>query len=763
MLSGTLGIAVILAAAVSLAEQTPASPPSRIPTLPELPPGVGAKGPRIATVALNRRPGYCSTIALGSPAVPPDGFAYMNLQGVVLGVVVSNPSDQPAHGRLAVKMIDPGGGQPFHESRSVALKAKESTTQFFSVATGPRLPLVSAPVRTGAWKGTVTLDNALAPREPPEVRAFELFVEDPSRPSAGTREPAALGRVRKWDPPDLGRRFPDLARYERAMRVLDGIMLLLAARAGSRAGLPKDADAPLWETATDDFLGTADAANRAAMTSATIRIEPGAAVEGRRKVALRWKNEERGVLAKDGPLRVRNCFDRAVLTLSVPSGIELIDQPSGLAETADDSGTGRRVLAIVESFVDKRLVPDEEHLTTLTLDESEFESDDGYTLMAQVQLQFGPFGRPLGEKPLAERPAPLEVPGMAVYDYRRWLDRPDDVYWYVVSAASAEAAVEAADPAGAEIVVNPGRLPELSVPDDEASGAEGMLDIVFCIDTTGSMADDIQAVQQASQQILDRFEDFSARAGISFQVGLVTYQDHTDAETFKGQPEEAWLQAWPLSADSRTVRDNILAIRINRKAVGGDIPEDLFAALMCAMDARPDWEGKPVRMGWRDGAAKIALVMCDAPPHDPDFEGRTLADVARRAEELDPVHVYPLILPGSGPALLDPTVAAMKRLAEATKGETTSVSGASELPEAIVLTVQRAVETHRLEVWRRENPPYALFCAVGAISALAILALAGATYAQLRQRRRQAEPSAARADDRELTGQSMRLPPERPA
>jgi len=59
--------------------------------------------------------------------------------------------------------------------------------------------------------------------------------------------------------------------------------------------------------------------------------------------------------------------------------------------------------------------------------------------------------------------------------------------------------------------------------------AQGMLDCVFCIDTTGSMADDIQAVKDASREMIDELAKHCAEANVSLQLGLVTYQDHTDA------------------------------------------------------------------------------------------------------------------------------------------------------------------------------------------------------------------------------------------
>lgn len=290
------------------------------------------------------------------------------------------------------------------------------------------------------------------------------------------------------------------------------------------------------------------------------------------------------------------------------------------------------------------------------------------------------------------------------------------------------------------------RLVQTLTPINEPSQM-GKLDCVFCIDKSGSMEDDIESVRKASDRIIQQLDDFAVKNDISLQVGLVTYSRHDDPD---------WINAWRLTSDTQKMRDNILDIKITDLGLGASGNEDLYGAMMYAMDMKVG--GKQLKMGWRHGAAKIAIPIGDEPAADPDWEGRTLSVVTRRADELDPVHVYPLILPKSGPSFWDPTVRSMERLAEATGGVTTQVESAAELPDAIVAAVKLAVRRHRAEVWREENPPYGLFAAAGAISTLAVLGLGMAVVAQWR-RRRQLEKGAAATlsarTDPELTGQSM--------
>ncbi len=282
----------------------------------------------------------------------------------------------------------------------------------------------------------------------------------------------------------------------------------------------------------------------------------------------------------------------------------------------------------------------------------------------------------------------------------------------------------------------------LKIETQRKPSSQGFLDLVFCIDTTGSMTDDIQAVKDASSGLLDELSAYATEKNISLQVGLVTYQDHTDAQRYAGKPQAAWLRTWPLTADATTIRNNILAIDISDPSVGGDPEEDAYAAYMCAMDARTDWQGSQVHMGWRPGAAKILIPMCDAPAHDPDFEGRTLDVVSARAAQLDPVHIYPLLLPKQGSSFADPAVTAMQRAANATGGVLTRVNSAKELPAAMVATIKLAVRRHKEEVWRKSHPPYGLHAAVAAVGGLLLIALVSAVLSR-RRRAATVRPAAA--------------------
>jgi hypothetical protein len=256
-------------------------------------------------------------------------------------------------------------------------------------------------------------------------------------------------------------------------------------------------------------------------------------------------------------------------------------------------------------------------------------------------------------------------------------------------------------------------MPPITIKEEPEEPEPGMLDCVFCIDKSGSMIDDIEVVKKGSDIMLEQLDAFASEKNISLQVGLVTYTRHD---------EPNWIQAWQLTSDVEQIRQNINKISITDPSVGKGGNEDIYGAVMYAMNQNVG--GQWFEMGWRSGAAKVIMPIGDEPPADPDWESRKLTDVARVAKDLDPVHMYPLLLPKHGLSFLDPAVRGMERIAKATKGQVVQVNEAKDLPDAIVTTVQLAVRQHRNEVWRQKHPPYVLYFTLFGVIGLAIASMA---------------------------------------
>jgi hypothetical protein len=146
-------------------------------------------------------------------------------------------------------------------------------------------------------------------------------------------------------------------------------------------------------------------------------------------------------------------------------------------------------------------------------------------------------------------------------------------------------------------------------------------DIALIIDTTGSMADDIMAVQAELNKFLDHLRGYQRRAS-RLRVGVVLYRDFGD---------EYLHRVYKFASDLEAVRNTINAIAV---AGGGDEPEAVYDALHATL-TQLDWSAQH-RMG---------ILIGDAPPHEISPEGhskKTIAALAR-SRGVD-VNLYPIIV-----------------------------------------------------------------------------------------------------------------------
>lgn len=102
-------------------------------------------------------------------------------------------------------------------------------------------------------------------------------------------------------------------------------------------------------------------------------------------------------------------------------------------------------------------------------------------------------------------------------------------------------------------------------------------------------------------------------------------------------------------------------------------------------------------MSWRNGVAKFIILMGDAPAKDPDHEGKTKETIAQAAFNVDPAHIYGLVLGDEG-VVSEIALASFKAIAELTGGKVYTVDNASELSLAIENTVAAAMKDYSGEV-----------------------------------------------------------------
>jgi hypothetical protein len=143
------------------------------------------------------------------------------------------------------------------------------------------------------------------------------------------------------------------------------------------------------------------------------------------------------------------------------------------------------------------------------------------------------------------------------------------------------------------------------------------VDIVLCIDTTGSMKDDIGAIREMLVPMLEEITgEFK-----SFRIGMVLFRDYND---------EYLTRVIPFTGDFRVFQQNLSAIRTGG---GRDIPEAVYEALHEGL-VKFDWEAE----------SRLIILIGDAPPH-PRPRGKITEALVNEAAAARKVKVNAIILP----------------------------------------------------------------------------------------------------------------------
>jgi hypothetical protein len=177
----------------------------------------------------------------------------------------------------------------------------------------------------------------------------------------------------------------------------------------------------------------------------------------------------------------------------------------------------------------------------------------------------------------------------------------------------------------AEAVISRGTREQVElVLRDAQPPAELRLDVLFLLDTTGSMADELTRIQETIDSIAGRIDGLTPRPALRF--GLVAYRDRGEVYV---------TRVANFSTDLATFRQQLSELRAEG---GGDEPEALNEALHQAVQGVP----------WADGAVRLVFLVADAPPHldyeqDYDYIQEARAAVARG------IKIYPIAASNSGP------------------------------------------------------------------------------------------------------------------
>ena len=117
------------------------------------------------------------------------------------------------------------------------------------------------------------------------------------------------------------------------------------------------------------------------------------------------------------------------------------------------------------------------------------------------------------------------------------------------------------------------------------------LDVCFVIDTTGSMGDEIESIKASLLKVTEKLRGLDREFDLRYSA--VLYRDIGDE----------YVTATHAFTDDIEAFDK--ALRGVSANGGGDGPESLNQAVAQAVDG----------VDWREGAAKVAFLVADAPPH----------------------------------------------------------------------------------------------------------------------------------------------------
>ncbi|MGC4116525.1 MAG: vWA domain-containing protein [Myxococcales bacterium] len=135
----------------------------------------------------------------------------------------------------------------------------------------------------------------------------------------------------------------------------------------------------------------------------------------------------------------------------------------------------------------------------------------------------------------------------------------------------------------------------LSFEADRAINGAIQLDVLFALDTTGSMSDEIDRIKATLLTVTDRLRGLTQK--LDLRYGAVLFRDLGD---------DYVTRPIAFTSDVRTFMQTLQKVEAGG---GGDEPESVNRALAEAVAAK-----------WRPGAAKVVFLIGDAPPHM-DYEG----------------------------------------------------------------------------------------------------------------------------------------------
>ncbi|MCQ2417011.1 MAG: VWA domain-containing protein [Oscillospiraceae bacterium] len=155
---------------------------------------------------------------------------------------------------------------------------------------------------------------------------------------------------------------------------------------------------------------------------------------------------------------------------------------------------------------------------------------------------------------------------------------------------------------------------EYNIDTSASSVSYGETEVMFILDTTGSMGDELTYLQK----------DFAAIAG-----EVANENTKFSVNFYKDESDEYVTKCNPFTDDIKNIQK---ALNDEYASGGGDFPEAVAEIL----------EETLVNGGWSDNTNKIAFLIFDAPPHDGSKNEEKLQRAIQSAAEKG-IHVVPVV------------------------------------------------------------------------------------------------------------------------
>ncbi len=134
--------------------------------------------------------------------------------------------------------------------------------------------------------------------------------------------------------------------------------------------------------------------------------------------------------------------------------------------------------------------------------------------------------------------------------------------------------------------------------------AQTKLDLMFMVDTTGSMGDELSYLKAEVQELINR----SSATGMAVRTSVNFYRDTTD---------EYVVKYFAFESDPEKVKANVAA---QYAAGGGDYEEAVHTALSNAV----------YQHAWDNDSVKIMFLLLDAPPHK---EAQIISEISKTVSD----------------------------------------------------------------------------------------------------------------------------------